>query len=152
MARSTPDLVAVASIGSVCLLPWLVIGGESGATFVMAWGLLALDPLFVFPLPSYLDATRGFGQLPSSLQAWPVSAGIYGVALASATSGLVFDREDRRVTAGSLLLSGIGGVFLWVGFLGRGISGAVPVAPLALWTIAWWFYGPALRRLWTIDR
>jgi uncharacterized protein (TIGR04206 family) len=143
MVRSSPS--AVAALVALGGLPWVALLNAPGdTTFVMAWGLLNTNPWHVLVLPSYLAATQGLGSLPWSLQVWPLSAGVEGGALAG--------REDVRVTAGLLVLSAVGSLSVWWGFLERGTIGAVPVGGVATAVACWWLYWPRLHRRRGADR
>jgi len=140
-----------AALFAVCLLavvPWIVLS-SGDPTFIMSWGLVNTNPWHALGLPSYLDATRGFGSLPWSLQVWPISLGFYCSALLSAAGGVTVDREDPRLTTGLLVLSAVGSLIVWQGLTGRGVSGTIPVGAVATGSVVWWFYWPAVRRLGT---
>ncbi|ATW87829.1 uncharacterized protein (TIGR04206 family) [Halohasta litchfieldiae] len=140
-----------AALLAVCLLavvPWIVLS-SGDLTFIMSWGLVNTNPWHAFWLPSYLDAARGFGSLPWSLQVWPISLGFYCGALVSAASGVIVDREDPRLTTGLLVLSAVGSLIVWQRLAGSGVSGTAPVGAVATGIVVWWFYWPALRRLGT---
>lgn len=140
---------------AVCLLagvPWIALTNGDDPTFIMSWGLLNTNPWHALGLVGYLNATQGFESLPWALQVWPISLGFYCGALCSAASGVVFDREDPRLTTGLLVLSAVGSLIVWQGLVGRGVSGAVPIGPVATAIVVWWFYWPALRRLGTGSR
>ncbi|ESS09273.1 MAG: hypothetical protein A07HN63_00966 [uncultured archaeon A07HN63] len=83
---------------------------------------------------------------------WPLGFGFYAGAVASAASGVVFEREDVRVTAGLLALAGIDSVVVWWGLLGRGTRGAIPVGVVAIGVVLWWFYWPMLGAVADPDR
>jgi len=106
----------------------------------MSWGLLNTNPWHALPLSTYLNATQGFSTLPQSLQVWPLGLAFYCGAVGSAAGGVVFDREDVRVTVGLLALSAVSSVIVWQGLLGRGASGAIPVGVVAIAIVIWWFY------------
>ncbi|WP_129115015.1 TIGR04206 family protein [Halegenticoccus tardaugens] len=145
-ARSASGPAAVLAILSLSLLPWTVLGGGD-VTFVMPWGLVNPRPLHVFTIVEYFaDPRMGYATLPRSLQAWPLALLMYLLALASASVGLATGREDRRVTAGLLVIAGVASLSMTAGFLRRGAPVAVPLGTGALWIAAWWFYWPALRR------
>ncbi|WP_101296409.1 TIGR04206 family protein [Halegenticoccus soli] len=137
---------AVLSILALALLPWTVVV-ENGTTFVMAWGLVTPAPFHAFSIVEYFGQPGvRYGSLPPSLRAWPLASGVYALALASAGVGFATGREDRRVTAGLLVLAGVASLSVTVGFLRRGVPLAVPLGTGALWLTAWWFYRSALRR------
>jgi len=140
------SLVALAAVVAICAFPWVVISNSSGdLTFVMSWGLLNTNPWHTLFLTEYLTATQGFDRLPWSLQVWPIALGFYGGAVISAAGGVVIEREDPRITAGLLVLSAVGSLFVWQGLVARGVSGAVPVGVVATGIVVWWFYWPAVR-------
>lgn len=147
MGASLRDRYAAALAVVVCgLLPWLVVRDTTGSiTLVMGWGLVNTDPWHVVTLYEYLGHTPGFSTLPIDLQAWPIGFLFYLCAIASAISGVAFDREDPRLTGGLLLLTVVSGLWVWSRFLGLGAFGVVPVAPIAIGVVVWWFYWPRLR-------
>jgi uncharacterized protein (TIGR04206 family) len=130
----------------LCLLaavPWVVqFNTLTDLTAVMSWGLLNTDPWHVLPLPAYLGETQGLTTLPRSLQVWPLGLAFYAGAVVSAASGVVFGREDVRVTAGLLALTAVDSVVVWWGLLGRGTRGAIPVGVVVIAVVLWWFYWP----------
>ncbi len=140
----------------LCLLaavPWVVqFNTLVDLTAVMSWGLLNTDPWHVLPLPAYLGETQGLTTLPRSLQVWPLGFAFYTGAVVSAAGGVVFEREDVRVTAGLLALAGIDSVVVWWGLLGRGTRGAIPVGVVAIGVVLWWFYWPMLGAVAAPDR
>ena len=139
---------AVAALLTLAVVPWVVqLNGSGDLTAVMSWGLLNTNPWHALPLPSYFGETQGLETLPWSLQVWPLGFGFYCGALLSAASGVVFEREDVRVTVGLLALSAITSVMVWWGLLGRGAAGAIPVGVLATAIVGWWFYYPVLGSL-----
>jgi len=127
-------LTAILGVG---ILPWSMILAGGEATLIFTVGLLDLRGLYFVDLPTYLTAyTVG---LPQFIRAWPVGVGIYVLALGSAVSGVLFEREDRRVTAILLVLVGLTQLtFAW-GFSRRPLTVALPVATVASWTVVWWF-------------
>ena len=136
-------LVAVCILG---VIPWVGIQNVGGdLTFVMSWGLVNTNPWQTLWLNQYLGVTPGFETLPWSLQIWPIAFGFYAGAVVSAAGGVVVDREDPRITAGLLVLSAVGSVFVWQGLVNRGVSGAVPVGVVATGIVVWWFYWPVIR-------
>ncbi|WP_276281098.1 TIGR04206 family protein [Halorussus caseinilyticus] len=126
------------------LAPWTVL---STGDLVFAWGLATLDPFHVTTLTDYLFVyTRG---LPNRLLAWPVAVVLYLLAVGNAALGwFAPDSEDRRVTGGLLALAGASNFWFAFGLARPGLL-AVPVGSVLLWTAAWWFHWPDLRRaLW----
>lgn len=146
MDESRHGRFALLSILACGLLPWLVIDNTAGDfTLVMGWGLVNTDPWHAMSLYQYLGHTAGFATLPIDLQAWPLGFLFYLLAIGSATSGLVFDREDPRLTGGLLLLTTIASLWLWVRFLRLGLRQVAPVGPIAIVAVVWYFYWPAFR-------
>jgi len=143
MSRSSRS--AVVALLALAVVPWVVQFNTPGdLTAVMLWGLLNTDPWTVLLLPAYLAQTQGLPTLPWSLQVWPLGLVFHAGAVVSAASGVVYDREDVRVTAGLLVLAGIDSVLVWWGLLGRGTEGAIPVGVVAIGIVCWWFYVPLL--------
>ena len=136
---------AVAALLTLAVVPWVVqFNGSGDLTAVMSWGLLNTNPWHALPLPSYFGETQGLETLPWSLQVWPLGFGFYCGALLSAAIGVIFQREDVRVTVGLLALSAIASVIVWWGLLGRGAAGTIPVGVVATAMVGWWFYYPVL--------
>ena len=147
MSRFSSPAALLAVCGLVAV-PWVGIQDAGGnLTFVMSWGLLNTNPWHALWLNQYLGVTQGFEALPWSLQVWPIALGFYGGAVVSAAGGVLADREDPRITAGLLVLSAVGSLFVWQGLVTRGVSGAVPVGVLATAVVVWWFYWPAVREV-----
>lgn len=142
------SLASLAAVIAICVFPWVAVSNSSGdLTFIMSWGLVNTNPWHILGLVDYLGVTQGFDSLPWSLQIWPIALGFYGGAVVSAASGVFVDREDPRVTAGLLVLSAMGSLFVWQGLVTRGVSGAVPVGAVATGIVVWWFYWPADREI-----
>ena len=133
---------------ALSLVPWtvfLIDGGRATAVF----------PLFVVDYNPALDPTVRFvpvyrfflsgGGLPRNPELWPASILLYLVAVASAASGVVFDREDVRVTAGSLVFAGLAHVGVGYAFSHRATWTPLPVGLAVVFGVVWWFYWPALR-------
>ena len=127
------------------LVPWLVVRSAGTWSLVLAVGLAAPPSPHVTPVWTYvLDLTAG---LPPSLSAWPVATLLWGAAVASAAGGLLFGREDRRLTGGLLVLAGLS-LLPVAAFLSRRAGvWALPVGTAALWLVAWWGHGDALARV-----
>ena len=135
-------LAAILALGAV---PWSLVLAGSELTVIFSFGLVDPQPFYFTDLYTYVTAyTRG---LPQFLRAWPIGTGIYALAVASALSGVLFDREDRRVTALLLVLVGLTQLsFAW-GFTRRSYTVALPVGTVVAWTIVWWFDWETLRTL-----
>jgi len=127
----------LAAIAGLAFLPWTLVFAGDELTFVFVFGLLDPRPFYFTDLVTYVTVyTRG---LPDFLRAWPIGAGIYLLAVASAVSGVLFDREDRRLTALLLVVVGLTQLsFAW-GFTRRPYTVAVPLGTVACWTVVWWF-------------
>ena len=133
-------LVATAAVG---LVPWLVVRSAGTWSLVGSFGLVGPAPWHVTPVWTYLlELTAG---LPPGLVAWPVAAVLWLAALASAAGGALLDREDRRLTGGLLVLVGLS-LLAVAGTVGRSRGAvALPVGTAAVWLVAWWAHGDALR-------
>lgn len=133
------------------LLPWVVVVSNGAVGLVLAWGLADPATADVTTLPAYVRFTGGLA-VSRALLAWPVATVLYLVALASGLSGVVLDREDRRVTAGLLVL--VGATLLPVAAgVGRdaGVA-AVPVGSLVCWAAAWFGWREGLYGLVRLER
>jgi uncharacterized protein (TIGR04206 family) len=144
---SQSRLLTIAAVG---LFPWSVVLAGSELTLVFSFGLVDPVPLHVTDVVRYAFVyTRG---LPEFLFAWPVGTALYLVALASALSGYVFDREDRRVTAVVLVLVAVTQVSFARGFSQQPGRVALPLGALLCVAVVWWFDWPALRESLTFRR
>ncbi|GGN22557.1 hypothetical protein [Halarchaeum nitratireducens] len=132
-------------------LPWTIIrwtgsaGVQYGAFFAYGLGPLSgpLGERFML-LPRYLAVAVVDTYWR---QAWPTGAFLFACALGSAALALV-GREDRRVTAGLLVMSGGAELLYAVGLAGsRSDLLVLPVAPLLCWGVALLCYRDGLRRL-----
>jgi uncharacterized protein (TIGR04206 family) len=138
--NGTRRLVAIAAL---LVLPWSLIFAGDALTLVFPFGLVDPRTLHLTDVVSY--TTVHTGGLPGYLFAWPVGSLLYLGALASAAAGVLLDREDRRVTAGLLVLAGFTQLsFAW-GFTRRIDTVAVPLGTILAWTVVWWFDWPAVR-------
>jgi len=106
------------------LAPWVVLIAPSGRDVFFAWGWINVEGWHVFHLYEYLfEFTRGPRALPRRLQAWPIATALYAGALASALCGVLFGREDRRVTAGLAVFAMLSLLQFAAGFTGTRVSG-----------------------------
>lgn len=138
---------ALLALCSLAAVPWVVqVNTLTDLTAVMSWGLLNTAPWHVLSLPTYIGETQGLATLPWSLQVWPLGLAFYAGAVMSAASGIAFQREDVRVTAGLLVLAGIDSLVVWWGLLGRGTRGAIPAGVAAIGAVLWWFYVPLITQ------
>lgn len=131
------------AILALSVVPWSFVTAGGDLTLVFPFGFVTFGPLVVEDVVSYVTVdTVG---LPQFLLAWPVGVGIYLLAVASALSGVLFDREDRRVTALLLVLVALTQVQLSLGFSRRFGTVAVPVGSVLCLAVIWWFDWPTLR-------
>ena len=68
--------------------------------------------------------------------------------VASAVVGVVLDREDRRVTAGLLVLAGLTQLSLAYGFSRQPGRFAVPLGTVLCLAVVWWFDAEVLAGGW----
>ncbi len=131
----------------VGLLPWTVTLYPGGSGFVFPWGLLSTGPAIQFvPIVDYFFVHAHARGLLSYLLSWGVGTLAYVAAAASAAGATVIDREDRRVTAALLLVAAIAHLQFTLGTDHSGIT-SIPVGPVALFAVAWWFHADDLVRL-----
>ncbi|MFB6280768.1 MAG: TIGR04206 family protein [Haloferacaceae archaeon] len=137
-ARRAAALLALAAV------PWSIQRfAAGGVTLLFPWGLVTTRPPTVTTLYEFLFVyTTG---LPEFILAWPLSVGLYALALASGAAGLLVGREDPRVTGGLLVAAGIAQVTVASGFSVQPGRAAYPVGTAALWAVAWRVYWPAVR-------
>lgn len=137
MSRRLGALLAVGAV------PWLVVLRPGAIDLVFAWGLFDARTGRFVSLYDYLFIhTLGPAALPGHLLAWPLGALFYLTALASASLSAV-GREDRRITAGLLVLAAAMNVRLWWG-LPTG-SSTLPLGAASLLVVVWWFHAGDLR-------
>ena len=141
MSRDSRRLAVYLALG---LVPWSVVNARGLVTLVFPFGLLNYAPLELTDIVSF--ATVNTQGLPLFLEAWPVGVGLYVLGLASVVSGLAFDREDPRVTAGLFVFAGLTQVTLVLGFSRRLGTTAFPAGALLLFVAVWWLDWPAVRR------
>ena len=141
-AVATPTVrswVTVLGLVGLLAIPWSVqVFSGRDATLLFAWGLVNTNPPMVTTLPEFLFLyTRG---LPEYILAWPLSVGLYVTALASAGIGWWTGREDRRVTAGLLVVAAVAQAQLAWGFSVQPNRVAWPVGSVALVAVAAGYY------------
>ena len=146
-AVGTPTVRSrAAALGLLGLLavPWSVqVFSGRDATLLFAWGLVNTNPLMVTTLPEFLFLyTQG---LPEYILAWPLSVGLYTAALVSAGVGWWTGREDRRVTAGLLVVAAVAQAQLAWGFSVQPSRAAWPVGSVALVAAAAAYYWMGVR-------
>ena len=147
LAHSTPRR-RLAALLVLFAVPWtlfLIDGGRATAVF----------PLFVLDYNPTLDSAVRFvpvyrfflsgGGLPRNPELWPASILLYFVAVASAASGALFDREDVRLTAGALVFAGLAHLGVSYAFSHRVTWTPLPLGVVFVFAVGWWFYWPALR-------
>jgi len=127
----------------VGLLPWSLIQTSAVTTLYFPFGFLDVArPGFIVWIHDYLFVyTQG---LPQHVYAWPLGVVLYVLALLSAALGL-FDREDRRVTAGLLALVGLTQLQFALGWGALPGRTGVPIATITTLTLVWWVYWPDLK-------
>jgi uncharacterized protein (TIGR04206 family) len=125
------------------ILPWGVVLVGDAATLVFSFGLVDPVHLTVTDPYSYLFAyTRG---LPGYLFAWPLGVGLYLLALGTVVVGELWNREDRRVSAGLLVLVALTqATFAW-GLTTRPGYLVVPMASVGALLVVWLLEWPAIR-------
>jgi uncharacterized protein (TIGR04206 family) len=143
----------LAAVGLLFALPWTALLIDYSGTTVVN----GLFPLFVLDynpgvdpavrlIPVWRFFTAG-GAIPRNPELWPASILLHLVALASAAAGVLFGREDARVTGGALALAGIAGLGVAFAFTHRLRYTPIPVGALLACALAWWYYVPAFRRM-----
>ncbi|MDY6818283.1 MAG: TIGR04206 family protein [Halobacteriales archaeon] len=150
MSRSDTAGRLIGLLAVPLIVPWTILAIRAGPAIefdlVFAWGLVNLHPPHAVSLYAYLF--RYTAGLPDHLLAWPVGALLYCAALVSAGSGIVLDREDRRVTVSLLVLAGLSMLTFSFGIARRNpaIALSLPAGTLALWAVAWVGYRPTIER------
>lgn len=141
MTPRPPEWLTGRRFGVVALaaVPWTVLVYPEGVDLVFAWGLVSWPPHVTSVWTYAVQYSGGFGGLPRHLQAWPLSAGLYALAVCS-TALARWGREDRRVTAGLLGLAAANqAVFALGAARPAGITaapvGVVVVLAVAAWTL-----------------
>ena len=139
MNRRGRRLLAVFVVG---ILPWTVLVYPGGQEVYFAYGLLThagafhtLPAYLSMTVPDYLPFSSVFSILPDRLLAWPASAGLWVLALASAALG---GYEDRRVTEGLLAIAGLSQFVFAIGFWTSEGYLALPTGGVLLVALAWW--------------
>ncbi|WP_418285050.1 TIGR04206 family protein [Halorubrum sp. DTA46] len=142
-------------------VPMAVVPADGSLTVVSLWGFLNTGSpgpglgVDGYPVWAYFrDQPRAFGSLPASIRAWPLAIGFHLLATASATGGVAFGREDRRVTGGLLALASVASLWVSVGLATRfgvgvttGWLAVLPVGALATLAVVIAVYGDTLRRV-----
>jgi uncharacterized protein (TIGR04206 family) len=132
----------VAVLVAVALVPWTFVSAPGVRTYLFSFGLFNFAPAQLTTITDYyFTFTAG---LPQYLLAWGVGTLVYGLALISALSGLVW-REDVRLTAALLVVAGFAELWVSWGFVRRPGYLAVPVGTVLMWTVVWWYYRSDLR-------
>jgi uncharacterized protein (TIGR04206 family) len=121
------------------VVPWTVVPYPSGVNLIFPWASATTNPLHVTPLWWFIARNPGgIEQLPPRLFAWPLATLLLVVAVLGALAGRI-GREDRRLTAGVLVLAGVVHLRVTVGLAGIGET-AVPIGPLLAFGVASWHY------------
>ncbi|KAB1192039.1 TIGR04206 family protein [Haloferax sp. MBLA0076] len=134
--RRRSRLLLVLVVGAV---PWSVQTFSSGAaTLLFSWGLVTPSTVSLTTITDFLFRfTMG---LPDYILLWPLSVVFYLVALVNVLSGVLFGREDIRLTAASLVLAGVTQLELARGFSVQPDRTAWPVGTVLLWAVAGYLY------------
>jgi uncharacterized protein (TIGR04206 family) len=119
---------------AVGVIPWTAVSTRGITTLLHPIGLLNFTPPYLVFLPEYVFVYTG--GLPDYILAWPIGVLVYLLALASAAGGL-FGREDRRLTAGLLVLVALTQLSVATGFSRRLNYVAVPFVTVAAVAVAW---------------
>lgn len=123
------------------VVPWSVqLFAVGDATLLFPWGLVNTNPPQVTTLSAYLF--RYTAGLPRYILAWPLTTLSYLAALATAALARV-DLESPRVTAGFLVLAGLGQFTLARGFSVQPDRMALPVGTILLLGLAYWYWRTA---------
>jgi len=130
------------AILALAVLPWTVAVAGT-VTFVFPFALVDPNTGAVTTIITYYVVYTT--SLPQYLQAWGIGVALYLLAAGSATSGVVFGVEDRRLTAGLLVLAGLTQLSLAHGFSRQPGRFAVPLGTVLCFAVVWWFDWPALR-------
>ncbi len=139
MGANRRRLAAYLALG---VLPWSVVLAGDYATLVWPFGLVDPARLTVTDPYSYLFVyTRG---LPGYLFAWPLGVGLYLGALVSVLVGELTGYEDRRVTAGLLVLVALTHTTFTWGLTTRPGYVAVPLVSVAVLLVVWLVEWPAI--------
>jgi uncharacterized protein (TIGR04206 family) len=121
------------------VVPWTVIPYPSGVTLIFPWASATTNPLHVTSLWAFIARNPGgIEQLPPRLFAWPLATVLLVGAVLGALAGR-FGHEDRRLTAGMLVLAGVVHLRVTIGLAGIGET-AVPIGSLLAFGVAWWHY------------
>ena len=134
--------LALAGCGA---LPWTAIVIGSELTLLFPYGVFNSNP----PVLTDLVTLLGYGwRLPRNPQLLVSSYSFYGLALLSATVGLVRPaREPVRLTAGLGVLAALTHLAIVPSVAYRLGWTPLPVGSLVLVGVLWWWYGDALARL-----
>ncbi|SNZ05208.1 TIGR04206 family protein [Natronoarchaeum philippinense] len=121
------------------LSPWVALVFPGRVDVFFAWGWINLDPWNAVTVYEYLFVyTRGPLALPRHIQAWPIATLLYAGAFASALAGVLFGREDRRLTAGLAALSMLSVLRFSAGFARPSIT-PVPIGVAVVALVVWWY-------------
>jgi len=144
MATARRRLLVVLGLA---IVPWTVVFVAGTPTLFFPFGFVTPETAtFTAIWDYYLRFTAGPAGLPQYLVAFGIGAVLYATAAVSVLSSFVW-REDARITAAVLVLAGASNLVFALGFLRRPGYSAVPVGTLLLWTVVWWYYGDAFRRV-----
>lgn len=134
----------VLAILAAGLPPWSIqVYFDGPVSFLFPWGTTTPSTGSLTTIYHYFFVyTAG---VPGYVLGWPVSVGLWALALVSAVVAVRFGRDDARVTAGLLVLAGVAQFDLALGFSFQPGRVAVPLGTAMLWAVAGWVYWSAAR-------
>ena len=124
---------------ALLVVPWTVVHYPGGTSLVFPLWSATTNPLHATFLWEFVGRQPGgIETLPPRLFAWPLATLLLVVAVLGAVAGMA-GREDRRLTAGALVLAGLVHLRVTVG-LSRIGETALPLGPVLAFAVAWWHY------------
>ncbi len=124
---------------ALLVVPWTVVHYPGGTSLVFPLWSATTNPLHATFLWEFVGRQPGgIETLPPRLFAWPLATLLLVVAVLGAVAGLT-GREDRRLTAGALVLAGLVHLRVTLG-LSRIGETALPLGPVLAFAVAWWHY------------
>mgnify|MGYP000563181223 CR=1 FL=1 len=132
----------LAAILALAVVPWTV---AVAGTVTVVFPFALVDPTtgaVTSILDYYFVYTRA---LPPFLLAWGAGVCLYLGAVASAVGGATLGREDRRLTAGLLVLAGLTQLTFAQGFSRQPGRFAVPIGTVLCFAVVWWFDWSTIR-------
>lgn len=128
-------------------VPWTVVLVDGAVSLIFLPALVDYIPGATQPIQfvAVWDLFAARGGLPRNPELWPASVVLYLLGLASAASGVLFDREDLRFTAGAVTFAALAHLGVAAAFRHRLAYTAFPVGPFVALSVVWWYYWPAVR-------